>query len=154
MERTFRGKEWLSSHSDLWWDLLRIYVGVALFIKGFVYLHDTAGLAAILREAGVPLATPLTAEIAALAHVAGGLMLAFGLFTRVAAAIQIPNVLGAVAFVHLREGLFTRGQTLELALLVLVILVLLVLGGAGRYSVDWYFLQHGPAPGATRPIAN
>jgi len=153
MEPTFRGREWIASHSDLWWDLLRIYLGIALFIKGYVYLHDVGAVVSLMRASGAPLATPFFAQLAALLHVAGGLMLAFGLFTRIAAAIQIPNLLGAVFFIHLKQGLFTPGQTLELATLVLVILVLLVLGGAGRYSIDWYFVQRSPAPGpTTRPL--
>src|SRR6185436_4718392 len=85
----------------------------------------------------VPFASAGLAELVALTHIAGGLMLAFGLLTRLGAAIQIPNLLGAVMFVHLKDGLFTPGQTLEFAMLILFVLGLYVVSGAGRLSIDY-----------------
>jgi uncharacterized membrane protein YphA (DoxX/SURF4 family) len=114
-------------------------LGVALLIKGFEYLRHADALVGTMRSAGLPFASPFVAEMAAVAHVAGGLMLAFGLLTRLGAIVQIPNVVVAVLFIHLKEGLFTPGQTLELALLVLMLLVMYAVGGAGRWSVDAYF---------------
>jgi uncharacterized membrane protein YphA (DoxX/SURF4 family) len=40
--------------------------------------------------------------------------------------------------VHLREGLFTRGQALEFTVLVLFLLALFVIVGGGRWSLDYY----------------
>jgi uncharacterized membrane protein YphA (DoxX/SURF4 family) len=139
MDRMFRGKEFLERNPDLLWDLLRVYLGVALFIKGVVYLRHIPELVATMETASSPFTGATVAELAALTHVAGGLMLAFGVLTRLGALIQIPNLLAAVFFIHLKEGLFTRGQTLEFASLVLVLLVLYTIGGAGRWSVDAYF---------------
>jgi uncharacterized membrane protein YphA (DoxX/SURF4 family) len=59
----------------------------------------------------------------------------------VGAAIQIPNLLGAVVFVHLKAGLFTEQQTLEFTLLVLFLLSLITVVGAGRLSIDWAFAE-------------
>ena len=139
MDRMFRGKEFLERNPDVLWDLLRVYLGVALFIKGVVYLRHIPSLVAMMDASGAPIGGATVAELAALAHVAGGLMLAFGLLTRLGAVIQIPNLLGAIVFIHLKQGLFTPAQTLEFASLVLVLLVLYAIGGAGRWSVDAYF---------------
>jgi uncharacterized membrane protein YphA (DoxX/SURF4 family) len=139
MDRMFRGKEFLERNPDVLWDLLRVYLGIALFIKGVVYLRHIPALVAMMDAANAPFAGATLAELAALAHVAGGLMLAFGVLTRLGAIIQIPNLLGAVLFIHLKQGLFTPAQTLEFASLVLVLLVLYTIGGAGRWSVDAYF---------------
>jgi len=47
-------------------------------------------------------------------------------------------LLGAVFFVHMGEGLFTRTQNLEFTLLTLFLLVLVGAHGSGRWSVDYY----------------
>jgi putative oxidoreductase len=62
-----------------------------------------------MAQVQVPFGGAALAEIVAVAHVAGGLLLTFGLLTRLGAAIQIPSVAGAVLFVHLKEGLLTSG---------------------------------------------
>jgi uncharacterized membrane protein YphA (DoxX/SURF4 family) len=139
MKRRVSTLQWLEANRDLLWDLLRVYLGFALVVKGIVYILHANTLAQQMGAADVPFASPGLAEIVALAHIGGGLMLAFGLLTRLAAAIQIPNLLGAVLFVHLKAGLFTQQQTLEFATLVLVLLTLYALGGAGKLSIDYYF---------------
>jgi uncharacterized membrane protein YphA (DoxX/SURF4 family) len=79
------------------------------------------------------------------AHIGGGLLLAVGLATRAAAAVQIPVLAGAAIFVHGQEGLFTASMRLELSLLVLFLLVLFALVGAGRLSADHYVFGRRPA---------
>jgi uncharacterized membrane protein YphA (DoxX/SURF4 family) len=70
------------------------------------------------------------------AHLCGGILLALGLGTRLAAAVQIPPLLGAVLFVHIGEGLLTAGQSLEFAALVLAMLSAFAVFGSGRLSLD------------------
>lgn len=130
-------------------DLLRVYIGVALFIKGVSFLGNLEGLLTTMDRARVPAASVALAHYVALAHLGGGLMLAVGLATRFAAAVQVPVVLGAVLFVHRQEGFFTPGQTLELAMLVLFVLVQLVVVGGGPLSVD--HLLHRTPPPETHP---
>jgi uncharacterized membrane protein YphA (DoxX/SURF4 family) len=134
--------EWVSENRDLVWELVRIYLGVALVIKGFAYMFHHRELAEAMATSGVPFASPGFAELVAMAHIAGGLMMTFGLLTRIGAIIQIPNLMGAVAFVHLKEGLFTQGGSLEFATLVLFLLCVIGVVGAGRLSIDWFFHEH------------
>ena len=133
---------WIEKNRDLVWDLLRIYLGIALVLKGIAYLAAPKELFAIMEAQNVPLASTALAEYVAATHVAGGLALAFGLMTRVAALVQLPNVVGAILFVHLKDGLFKPNQSLELDSLVAFMLVLFAAGGAGRLSVDWSFERH------------
>jgi hypothetical protein len=69
-------------------------------------------------------------------------MIAIGLFTRAAALVQIPVLIGAVFMVHLQTGLLTSTQSLEFSALVLFLLVLLFFWGSGKYSVDNYIIEH------------
>jgi uncharacterized membrane protein YphA (DoxX/SURF4 family) len=135
-------KEWVSENRDLVWELVRIYLGVALVIKGFAYMFHHRELGDAMVAAGVPFAGPGFAELVAMTHITGGLMMTFGLLTRLGAIIQIPNLLGAVLFVHLKEGLFTQGGSLEFATLVLFLLCVIAVVGAGRLSADWFFSPH------------
>jgi uncharacterized membrane protein YphA (DoxX/SURF4 family) len=134
--------QWISANRDLVWELVRIYLGFALVIKGFAYMFHHRELAVSMVASGVPFAGPGLAELVALLHIAGGLMMTFGIFTRLGAAIQIPNLIGAVFFVHLKEGLFTQGGSLEFAMLVLFLLSVIAVVGAGRMSIDWFFSEH------------
>jgi uncharacterized membrane protein YphA (DoxX/SURF4 family) len=133
--------EWVSENRDMVWDSLRIFLGFALVVKGFAYLFHHAALTEMMAQGGVPFAGPALAEAVALVHITGGLMMTFGIFTRIGAAIQIPNLIGAVLFIHLKDGLFTEAQTLEFTVLVLFLLCLISVVGAGRLSIDWAFAE-------------
>ena len=56
-----------------------------------------------------------------------------------AAAAQVPLLLGAVFLIHWQEGLMQPGQSLELAGLVLVLLLVFTIFGSGSLSLDARF---------------
>jgi uncharacterized membrane protein YphA (DoxX/SURF4 family) len=136
MESIERLRRWIDARRELWTDLLRIYLGIALLAKGISVVRQGSVLFEQLNRAGLGYSEGLIEHYVVIAHIAGGLLMAFGLVTRLAAAIQIPVLAGAVLLVHRREGLFTPQMTLELTILVLVLLVLFAVRGAGRLSVD------------------
>ncbi len=136
----------LSQRRDIGLDLLRIYLGIGLFVRGALFISNPDMLLNYLDESGEWFWPFALSHYVALAHMAGGLMLAIGLFTRAATLAQIPPLAGAVFFVHAGEGLFSRGQSLELSALVLAMLGVLFFFGAGRLSVDHY-LNSDPSDG-------
>ena len=123
-------------------DFLRIYTGVFLFAKGISFIGDIGSLLKTIDASNVPAGSVALAHLVAFAHLAGGFLLAIGLLTRLAAGVQIPVVLGAVLFVHGKEGFFAPNQSLELALLVLAVLVILTVAGGGPLSLDRYASRH------------
>lgn len=126
-----------------WWqdaslglDLIRIYLGIGLTVRGALFISNPEVLLDFLKQTHswfLPLAV---AQYVVAAHLCGGILLTLGLGTRLAAALQIPPLLGAVLFVHLGEGLLTAGQSLEFAALVLAMLSAFTVFGAGRLSLD------------------
>lgn len=134
---------WIDEHRDVVFDLLRIYLGIGLFVKGLQFISDREFLTRALRESGAVefkfdfIATFL-AHYIPLAHIGGGLLLAVGLLTRVAALFQLPILVGAAFFVYGRDGLFSHNQEFQFTALVLFLLVLILIHGAGRLSVDHY----------------
>lgn len=128
--------ERLRAQPQLGLDLLRIYLGIALFVRGILFLSDTSRLSQMVS--GSWFTSYALAHAVVMAHLAGGLMLAVGCYTRLAAAVQIPLLAGAVFLVHLREGLLGPSDSLELSALVLVALVVYAIFGSGPLSLDHY----------------
>lgn len=123
---------------DIVIDLIRIYLGIALFAKGLYFLlhHDALGKLMEGSE-NLAFAQAAVAHYVIPAHLVGGLLLALGLLTRLAALSQIPILLGAVFYVWLPKVVFVeQRQNFEFSALVLFLLALVFVYGAGRLSVD------------------
>ena len=135
----------VEANKDLCFDLLRIYLGVGLFVKGILFLTDMTALSDLLMKSGrfQPF-TFLLSHYIPLAHIGGGFMMAIGLWTRTAILANIPVLFGAVFFVYIEQGLFTQNQGLEFTALVFFLLVVLLIYGPGRWSVDRYLEKAGP----------
>ena len=129
-------------------DLLRIYLGIGLFVKGILFLTDMGSLSDMLMQSErfQPISFLLTHYIP-IAHIGGGLMMAIGLWTRTAILANIPVLFGAVFFVYFEQGLFTQNQGLEFTALVLFLLMRASDLGAGP-------VVGGPLPQDTRRLPN
>jgi putative oxidoreductase len=132
---------WLKENRDMAIEVLRIYLGIALFIKGIQFLVDPEQAAAYMAMVRLPFFEFLSIHAVAVIHIAFGLLLAIGLLSRAAALVQVPILFGAVFFVHFRQGLFTKEQSLEFVILVLFLLLVFVVYGGGRLSVDYFMAQ-------------
>jgi uncharacterized membrane protein YphA (DoxX/SURF4 family) len=124
------------SQPSIGYDLLRIYLGVALFVRGALFVAHPARIVELVKQSGEWFWPFLIAHYVGMAHLGAGLLLAVGLVTRLAAAVQIPILFGAVFFVHWKDGILSAGEGLELAGLVLAMLIVFCVFGAGPLSVD------------------
>jgi uncharacterized membrane protein YphA (DoxX/SURF4 family) len=122
-------------------DLIRFYLGIGLLVRGAIFVANPGPVLDLIRDSGDWFWPMALTHAVAMSHFAGGLLLAAGFMTRFVALVQIPPVLGAVVFLHLEDGLFTRGQSLEFSVLVLFLLGLFAAFGAGRWSFDHQFLR-------------
>jgi putative oxidoreductase len=77
-----------------------------------------------------------TALMAGAAELAGGLLLALGLLTPLAAALISATMLVAIASVHWRQGLWVTDGGIEYPLVLLAAAFAIASIGAGRYSLD------------------
>jgi len=127
--------QWQWTHNTVASDVIRIFLGIALLVRGFLFVAEPSRLAHIVEASGLE----WFAQYITWAHLIGGGMMTVGLFTRIATLIQIPVLLGAVSLVHLREGLFASSQSLELSALVLFLLAVILVFGPGRVSFDYFF---------------
>lgn len=138
---------WVNDNQDAALDLMRIYLGIGLFVRGVLFMGE-AGLSVETLASGADMsfASAALMHYVTLAHLVGGICLAIGLLTRIAALVQVPILFGAVFLVHVQDGLLTANQSLEFAALVLFLLVIIALFGAGRWSIDHYlFVREKPS---------
>ena len=119
-------------------DVLRIYLGVALVIKGVYFITNMSELESTLG-AGLGQGQTMIAWSVVFAHVIGGASLALGFVTRVAAAFNALVMAGAVV-VHLAGeeagSLLGSNLNFQFTLFVLFTLLLLVWRGSGPLSLD------------------
>lgn len=131
---------WIKMHGDLVIDIIRIYLGIALFWKGIYFAAHTTYLVQLMESSGALLFAPRAiANVVIIVHLVGGFFLAFGLITRAAALVQVPVLAVAVFYVNFGKafGALQERENLEFSALVLFLLVLISIYGGGRWSVDY-----------------
>lgn len=152
MNRIHQWIAWLRENPDIMLDVIRVYLGLGLFVRGLLFISHADGVAALVDLSEFSLASAALVHYVTFAHLLGGALLAVGLLTRLAALIQIPVLVGAVALVHVEEGLLTAGQSLEFSALVLFLLLVVLVYGSGRLSADAYvFASDSEEDTAPRP---
>jgi uncharacterized membrane protein YphA (DoxX/SURF4 family) len=127
---------WADTHHPMILDLIRGVLGVVIFLKGLYFISHTEELQLILRNSKFPWISFGIAHYVALAHLAGGIFIAIGMYTRLSIAFQLPILVGAVVFVHSTQGFFSYNPDLYLSLGVLSLLVFYFVYGGGYFSVD------------------
>lgn len=130
--------------------VLRVMLGIVFVMHGyeFLVLVGPKDLASTILRQGVPSGVvPILVGYTILAQIVGGALLVVGLWTRLAALLNIPILLGAFMLLHLRQGFFMRGALrdttgraaavgYELSLVVLACTIAVALLGAGLHSFD------------------
>lgn len=123
------------------WDVIRVFLGIALFLKGIHFLVKPNDLGYWISQGQLTVFYALISQYVISAHLVGGLLLSMGLLTRVATYIQIPVLTGALVMIHSQEELFSLNQNIELTTLVLVLLVMIAIIGPGSMSLDYHMLE-------------
>ena len=136
--------DWIHENREVGIDLVRFYLGVGLFVRGILFAATPAGPGVIVDLSEFSLASAALMHYVTFAHLVGGLLLAAGLLTRLAALIQIPILIGAVFLVHVQQGLLSANQSLEFSALVLFLLVVVFVFGGGPWSADRYVFEREP----------
>src|SRR5690606_22148587 len=131
-----RIEHWGDAHHPRWLDVLRIALGILIFLKGVTFLSDTESLRRLIELTHIQIYTWGVIHYIAFAHLVGGILIALGLLTRVAIAFQLPVLIGAVFLVNITSGLSFLNSELWISVLVLALLMVFFVTGSGPYSLD------------------
>ncbi|MCP5020538.1 MAG: MFS transporter [bacterium] len=116
-------------------DLVRIFLGFALAIKGIYFIMNVEVMEAALGEGFSNMGT-ITAWLVVLVHGVGGMALAMGFATRFVAAVNILVLLGAMVFAETFEGALSGNTSIQLIIFVIVALVATIWRGSSKFSMD------------------
>ncbi|MCH4552621.1 DoxX family protein [Aestuariibaculum lutulentum] len=128
--------KWANAHTYLPLDLLRVALGVFLFIKGISFMSDSMMLTELFKPMQNMAGGMIAVHYVAPAHFIGGMLIAFGLLTRWAIIGQLPILIGAILINFVGE---MNSGNLMLALVTFVVCMFFLFYGSGKHSLDYYF---------------
>ena len=137
-----RIEEWSATHHPRWLILLRVALGICLFLKGIAFLSSTVNLQSILEESKVVSNMEWLSVVITWLHLICGFLIIAGLFTRMATLIMIPILLAAVIFVNAPKGVFAGESEFVFSVLILLMLIFFFIEGGGPLSLDNYFRKN------------
>ena len=115
--------EWSSKHHPKWLVVLRVVLGLCLFIENNVMLSNVISQTSFIKNAGW-----LTTIIPWL-HLLGGSLILAGIFTRLSCLVQIPILVGAIIFVNVKQGFYAGGSDLLFSIIILMLLFFFFIEG-------------------------
>ena len=130
-----RLNKWANRHTYYPLDLLRITLGVFLFVKGFSFMGNTQILIDLVKPIQNYAGSMMAIHYVTPAHLIGGLLIVCGLLTRWAIIAQLPLIFGAVIINFAGE---MNTINLILSLITLVLCVFFLFYGSGKRSFDYY----------------
>lgn len=130
--------KWANAHTYLSVDLLRMALGIFLFIKGITFITNIQYLVELISpiDKTEGMYGMFIVHYIASAHFLGGILIFFGLLTRWAIIAQLPILLGAVVINFMGE---MHSENLLQALIVLGFCIFFAFYGSGKNSADYYF---------------
>jgi putative oxidoreductase len=135
-----RIEKWGDSHHPRFLDIIRIFLGIFLLLKGLGFMDNTANLKYLIESRAditvAPWLLMMLVYYVTFVHMVGGTLIALGIMTRFSAIMQIPVVFGAVFFINVLESPFNTD--LASSIVALILLVLFAIIGSGRWSVENY----------------
>lgn len=139
---TTRFQQWNHTHQSFLLLIARIVLGVILILKGIFFISHSQLLKELILNSRFATGVGFWTAYITFAHLFGGVFLILGLFTRFAAALQIPVIIGALFFILPSQGLNDLGSDLILSLFVLTLLIYILVKGSGEISMDDYLKDH------------
>ncbi len=127
--------KWANAHTYYPLDLLRVALGVFLFIKGIEFMTNYEQMSEMVRPFQEMPGGMIILHYVAPAHFVGGFLIVVGLLTRWAVFAQLPILLGAILTNFL--GVMHLSNLIT-ALIVFFACIFFVLYGSGKHSVDYY----------------
>lgn len=134
-------QRWSVTHNPKWLVVLRIALGICLFVKGISFMTNVPELERQIQGTVLGSYASTLAIVITWAHLLGGFFIIIGLLTRWAVLSQIPIIIGAIVLVNLKQGI-GQGSELLFSIIILLLLVFFLIEGGGRISLDYAFKNY------------
>lgn len=139
MNTILKIETWADSHHPKWIDILRIILGIILIVKGIAIIENREQVVAMMEKSNIDFFTFILSSQYVLAfYIAGGLLVATGLLTRIVILFQLPLIIISMVFIDYHEGLFALNSELGYLILVLALQLFFLFYGSGPISIDNY----------------
>ncbi|MGZ4001031.1 MAG: DoxX family protein [Mucilaginibacter sp.] len=140
MNLIHRIEKWGDSHHPKFLDVIRVFLGIFLFLKGLGFMENSAYLKSLI-ESQPDIAFSSGWLMAAVyyvtfVHFVGGILIMLGIMTRVSALVQLPVVFCALLFINYLQSPFNTDLISSVAAFVLLIVFTVI--GSGKWSVESY----------------
>ena len=132
---------WSLTHHPRWLVVMRVALGLCLFVKGIFFLANTSTLEELVKGSLVANRSDWMVIFITWSHLLGGFLIIIGLLTRWAVLLQIPILMGAIIFINTQRDAFGAFE-LPFALMVLLLLIFFLIEGGGPISLDNFFSKH------------
>ncbi|NND70676.1 MAG: DoxX family protein [Rhodothermales bacterium] len=129
-------------HVPWYVDAVRIATGAVLAAGGVQYILSQSSAMRVLEETGLDfISSTLLIPLFTLAILVGGILLIFGLLTRLAASVQVPLFILFLFGHELRSEVPGIHYAVWFDVALLVAIVVCVVFGSGRFSLDAYMRE-------------
>lgn len=121
--------------------LLRLATGIVFLMHGYqkLFAYGISGVTGFFTQMGIPLAS-VAAPAVALIEFVGGLLVIAGLGHRIASALQVGVMAGAIIFAKGFDG-FYAPDGLEFELTLLLAAAAIAIGGGGAFTLEERFAK-------------
>jgi uncharacterized membrane protein YphA (DoxX/SURF4 family) len=128
--------KWANRHTYWPLDIVRMALGVFLFIKGINFMADSQMLLDLFSPFKDMAGGMIMVHYVAPAHFIGGILIFFGLLTRWAIIAQLPILIGAILINFVGE---MDSYNLIMASITFLVCIFFMFYGSGKHSSDYYF---------------
>jgi putative oxidoreductase len=119
--------------------ILRLVVGIIFSVHGYQKLTGIQGTTGFFSQVGIPLAG-FFSYVVGLVELLGGIALILGILVKLASYLLAIDMVAAIIYVHLPNGLTGQGGY-EFPLLLLASIITLILLGKGKLSLQSLFAK-------------
>jgi uncharacterized membrane protein YphA (DoxX/SURF4 family) len=123
-------------HHPRWIDLIRIALGIAIFVKGIFFIQNSDALLEILNNSRISGWAFIVEHHVAFTYLVGGILISIGLLTRIAIIFELPVFFGSIFGYIFKVGFFAVFSDFAFSLVIFGLLIFFLVFGPGPWSVD------------------
>jgi putative oxidoreductase len=136
MNNVLKLEDWADRHHPGWLDFLRVLLGLFLIVKGVSLVNNSDLIVASILNDKVQFLAFAAAEYSLVVLLVGGLLIMFGLITRVVILFELPILIAEVFFVKMPRIFSIVNYELTYSVIILLLLLFFLFYGSGPFSAD------------------